>query len=74
LKKLNDFIDAIKEEMVKDNLIKSEDEKLNLDLDDNGMEVNGKKVSNELYEKYKKMYEEHFDKKLSDDDHFRIIN
>ncbi len=38
------------------------------------MEVNGKKVSNELYEKYKKMYEEHFDKKLSDDEHFRIIN
>ena len=38
------------------------------------MKVNGKAVPKELFEKYKKMYEEYFDKKLSDDNHFRIIN
>jgi uncharacterized protein YrzB (UPF0473 family) len=59
--------------MIKDNLIKSENEKLNIDLNENGMEVNGKKVPAELFEKYKKMYEEHFNKKLTDENHFRIV-
>lgn len=74
LKKLNEFIDDLKEEMVKDNLLKDKDDELNLDLTENGMKVNGKEVPKELFEKYKKMYEEHFDKELSDDNHFRIIN
>ncbi len=73
MKKLNDFIDTLKDEMIKDNLIKNESDKLNLDLTDNEMEVNGKKVPAELFEKYKKMYEEHFNKKLSDENHFRIV-
>jgi hypothetical protein len=37
------------------------------------MKVNGKEVPHELFEKYKKMYEDHFDKELSDDNNFRII-
>ncbi len=74
LRKLNEFIDKIKAEMVKDNLVKNEDDELNLDLNENGMKVNGKEVPQELYEKYKKMYEEHFDKKLSGDNSFRITN
>lgn len=74
LKKLNEFIDELKEEMVEDKLLKNTDDELNLDLTENSMKVNGKEVPKELFEKYKKMYEEHFDKKLSDDNHFRIIN
>ncbi len=74
LKKLNEFIDQIKQEMVKDNLLKDENDKLNLDLDENGMKVNGKEVSPDLYKKYKKMYEDHFGKKLSDDNSFRIVD
>ncbi len=74
LKKLNEFIDKIKEEMVKDNLLKDTKDKLNLELNKNGMKVNGREVPRELFEKYKRMYEEHFDKKLSEDNNFRIID
>jgi predicted nucleic acid-binding Zn-ribbon protein len=71
--KLNDFIDKLEDEMMKDNLIKDKNGKLDVNLDKNGMEVNGKQVSPELFKKYKKMYEDHFNKKLSDDNHFRIV-
>jgi predicted nucleic acid-binding Zn-ribbon protein len=74
LKKLNEFIDTIKKELVKDNLLKDENDKLNLDLDENGMKVNGNKVPPELFRKYKQMYEDHFDKKLTGDNHFRIVD
>ncbi len=74
LKKLTEFIDKIKAEMVKDKLLKSTDEELNLDLNKDSMKVNGKEVPQELFEKYKKMYEEHFNKKLSEDNNFRIID
>ena len=74
LEKLNEFIDNLKEEMVKDNLIEDKDDEVNLDLSKNSMKVNGKKVSPELFEKYKKMYEDYFDKDLSTEGHFRIIN
>ncbi len=74
LKKLNEFIDKIKTEMVKDNLLKDKEDELSLDLNKNRMKVNGEEVSQELFEKYKKMYEEHFDKKLSEDNNFRIID
>lgn len=74
LRKLNEFIDDLRVEMVKDNLLKNKDDELNLDLSENSMKVNGKKVPKELFEKYKKMYEEYFDKELSDENHFRIIN
>ncbi len=74
LKKLNEFIDTIKKELVKDNLLKNENEKLNLDLDGNGMKVNGKEVSPELFKKYKQMYDDHFGDELSGDNHFRIVD
>ncbi len=74
VKKLNEFIDQIKKEMVKDNLLKDERDKLNLDLDENGMKVNGKEVPSELFKKYKNMYEEHFGKELSDGNNFKIID
>ena len=73
IKNLNEFIDKAKDEMVKDKLIKDKDELLNLDIYENGMKINGKEVPPELYEKYKKMYEDHFGETLSDDNHFRII-
>ena len=73
LEKLNTFIDELKDEMIKDDLIQNKNEKLSLDLYKNGMEVNGKKVPEELFNKYKKMYKDYFDKELTDDNHFRII-
>jgi len=73
LKKLNEFTDELKAEMKKDNLINNETHKLDLDLNENGMIVNGKKVTGILYEKYKKMYEDHFNEKLTGDNHFKIV-
>lgn len=73
LDKLNGFIVELKDEMLKDGLIKNKDEKLNLDINENNMEVNGKKVPEDLFKKYKKMYEDYFDKKLSGENQFRII-
>lgn len=73
LNTLNEFTDELKKELKKDNLIKNENETLDLDLNENGMLVNGKKVSGELFEKYKKMYEEHFNDKLTGENHFRIV-
>ena len=73
LKNLNEFIDEVRSEMVKDKLIEDKDEDLNLDISENSMKVNGKEVPPELFKKYKKMYEDHFDEELSDDNHFRII-
>lgn len=74
LEKLNEFLDNLKEEMVNDKLIENKDDDVNLDLSKNSMKVNGKEVSPELFEKYKKMYEDYFDKDLSTEGHFRIIN
>ena len=62
-----------KDEMTKDGLIKDKNEKLNLEIEQNKMEVNGKKVSDELFKKYKQMYEDYFDKTLSGENHFRVI-
>ncbi len=72
LKKLDIFVDELKDEMIKDGLIKDKSEKLDLDISENRMEVNGNKVNDELYKKYKKMYEDYFDTQLSGKNHFRI--
>jgi len=60
MKKLDMFLKAAKSELVKDGLIKSEDEEFELELSDDKMEVNDKKVPDELFEKYKSLYKEHY--------------
>jgi hypothetical protein len=72
MKTLSKFLDAVKSELIKDELINSTDENFDLELKSTGMKVNGEKVPDNLFEKYKKMYEEHFDKKLKDGVNFRI--
>ena len=73
LEKLNGFIDDLKQELIKDNLIENESDKLELEISKDEMKVNGKEVPEELFKKYKKMYEDHFDKKLTDENRFRIV-
>ncbi len=60
LHKLSQFIDEMKQEMVKDNLIKSKDEKVNLKISDGDIFVNDKKLPDDLQKKYKKMYHDKF--------------
>jgi beta-lactamase regulating signal transducer with metallopeptidase domain len=45
----------VKEELVKDGIIKKGDENLNIQLNDGGLYINGNKQPQELYEKYKKL-------------------
>jgi chromosome segregation ATPase len=72
LDKLEGFIDVIKSELNSDGLINDVNEEFELELNKDKMVINGKPVPDELFRKYKDMYEEHFDKKL-DDDHSFII-
>ena len=72
MKKLNEFIEDLKSEMVKDGLLNSVDEEARIDIDSDGMRVNGVKVPDNLFEKYKKMYKEHLGKDLDEDNHFNI--
>jgi hypothetical protein len=60
LKKLDQFLKDIKQEMVKDNLIKSSGDKIDLKIDDGDIYVNSKKLPDELAKKYKKMYTDKF--------------
>jgi chromosome segregation ATPase len=72
LEKLDKFIDAMKEELESDGLIDNKDDDINLELNSDQMLINGDLVSDELFNKYKDMYEEHLGRKL-DDDHNLII-
>jgi chromosome segregation ATPase len=72
MEKLNGFIKDLKSEMVKDGLLESADEDAHIDIGKNEMRVNGVKVPDNLFEKYKKMYKEHLGKDLEDDNHFNI--
>ena len=72
MKTLSKFLEDVKSELVKDELINSEDEDFNLEIKSTGMKINSEKVSADLFEKYKKMYEDHFNKKLKDGVKFRV--
>jgi hypothetical protein len=60
LKKLDLFLHDIKQEMVKDNLIKIPGDKIDLKIDDGDIYVNGKKLPDDLAKKYKKLYMDKF--------------
>ena len=58
--KLDQFLKDIKQEMVKDNLIKTPRDKISLKIDDGDIYVNGKKLPDDLAKKYKKLYMDKF--------------
>ncbi len=64
LKKLDGFMDDLREELQSDGLIYNKDDDFDLDLGNDEMLINGEPVPDELFNKYKDMYEEHFGKKL----------
>ncbi len=72
LDKLESFMDDIKTELKSDGFITDVDEEFDLELNKDEMLINGKPVLEELFKKYKDMYEEHFGKKLDDDQSFII--
>lgn len=72
LKKLDSFSDALRTELVKDKLIESKDEELDVEISANKMTVNGEKVSDTLLKKYKQLYKEHFGEELEGKRRFEI--
>jgi chromosome segregation ATPase len=72
LEKLDSFMDAMREGLESDGLIDSKDDDINLELNSDEMLIDGKPVPDELFNKYKDMYEEHLGRKL-DDDHNLIV-
>lgn len=62
LKKLGSFIEELKSELVKDKLIDDIDSKLDLELSKDEMVLNGTKLSEEHYLKYRQIYIDHFGK------------
>lgn len=67
MKKLNAFIKDLKSEMVNDGLIKNTSEDVDINISKNEMKVDGKKVEDKLFDKYKKMYKDHFGKDIENE-------
>ena len=72
LGKLDSFMDVLRDELESDGLIDNKDDEFDLELNKNEMLINGEPVPDELFKKYKDLYEEHFGKKL-EGDHKLII-
>ncbi len=72
LESLKAFMKDVRSGLVKDGYLQNDDEDFAMDLSENGMTVNGKKLPDSLFEKYKKLYRDHFGKDLKEDQHFRI--
>ncbi len=72
LDKLDGFMDVLREELESDGLIDNKDDDFDLDLNKDKMLINGEPVPDELFNKYKEIYEEHFGKKLDGDHKLKI--
>lgn len=69
---LKEFLKDVKAELIKDGYLDKNDNNYDLDFTRDRIEVNGKRLPDNLLEKYKKIYKERFGKEI--DDRFRIIN
>lgn len=72
MEKMKGFIKELKSEMKSDGLVEDEDDDVEIDFHKDEMKVNGEKVSDELFRKYKAIYKAHYGKEPDDDTHFRI--
>jgi len=72
LDKLDGFMNVLREELESDGLIDNKDDDIDLELNKNEMLINGEPVPDELFNKYKEIYEEHFGKKLDGDHKLKI--
>ncbi len=73
MKLLKDFMSELKPELVKDGLIDYEDALRRLEFEDDAMYINGKRVPDHLYKKYKEIYKKHYDE-YPNGNSFRIYN
>jgi bla regulator protein BlaR1 len=67
------FTEVLVNELMQDQLISARDD-YEFQFENGKLYINGKKQSNELYQKYKNLYEKTTDKKLNEEGNFRIVN
>ncbi len=72
LDELRGFMKDVRKELVKDGYIKNVNDDFDMELNSHEMEINGKKLPDSLYEKYKKMYRDHFGKDIKEGKNFII--
>lgn len=72
LEELKEFVDELRSELYEDGYINDPDEEFDLDLGADDMWLNHERMPHEVHKKYLNMYEEHFGKKMDDDNRFRI--
>jgi septation ring formation regulator EzrA len=72
MEKLNEFIKDLKTEMKNDGLIENENDDADIELNKNEMKVNGEKVPDKLFEKYRDMYKDYFGKEPGECSHFHL--
>jgi hypothetical protein len=72
MKQLKSFLKDMRSELVRDGYLDDEDEDFEMEFTKDKLEINGKRLPDNLLEKYKEMYKEHFGKEISDK--FRIMN
>jgi beta-lactamase regulating signal transducer with metallopeptidase domain len=66
------YIKEVKELLVDEKIIEDDDDSISLKINSNGIYVDNKKLSDDIYQKVKKIYKKHYNKEFSDDSHFNI--
>jgi len=72
MKKLKSFMNNLRLELVHDGYINNKHEDFDMLLNGHEMKVNGERLPENLFEKYKAIYKEHFGKDITDDNAFKI--
>jgi len=70
---MDHFMEVLTNELLRDKLI-SDREDFEFQFKYGKLYISGKKQSNELYQKYKNLYEKATSKKLNENSNFRIVN
>lgn len=72
MKKIKRFMKDLREELVDDGYLEYGEDDFDMEFNKNELIINGEKIPDSKFEKYKNMYEEHFGKEMEDG--FRIRN
>jgi len=72
MKQLKSFLKDMKSELISDGYLDEYDENFEMNFTKDNLEINGRRLPDNLLQKYKRMYKEHFGKEISDK--FRIMN
>ncbi len=72
MRKLNLFLKDLRVQLKQDGYVSDEEEDFNFTLNGHEMILNGKKMSENEYHKYKELYKKNFGKDITDDDPFVI--